>query len=75
MQIDVGTSVARKASSRGRASRPRIWDLGFNSCRWPVGSTSEPAVFFCGEPAVGGCSWCAEHRQLAFVRNGARARA
>jgi hypothetical protein len=74
MQIDVATSVARKASSRGRTSGMRIWDLRLDSCRWPVGPASEPAVFFCGEPTIGGCSWCSEHRPLAFIRRSPQAR-
>jgi hypothetical protein len=52
----------------------RLHDLGFGSCRWPVGSSPGPTEFFCGEPVVLGCSWCAEHRKRAFVatKRGAR---
>lgn len=73
MQIDIVKPGPRKASSRAR-SQLRIWDLGFDSCRWPVGPATEPAVFFCGQPTANGCSWCSEHRRLAFTR-GAEARA
>ena len=46
----------------------QLWDLRMASCRWPLGGTWEPVEFFCGAPAVPGCSWCAEHRQRAFAR-------
>jgi hypothetical protein len=50
------------------AGQARLWDLEFNSCRWPIGQPWERAEFFCGEPAVAGCSWCREHRSRAFTR-------
>lgn len=52
----------------GTARGVQLWDLRMTSCRWPLGGTWEPVEFFCGEPAVPGCSWCAEHRQRAFSR-------
>ena len=50
------------------SSGVRLWDLRMTSCRWPLGGTWAPAEFFCGEPAIAGCSWCKEHRQRAYAR-------
>src|SRR3954462_6225573 len=46
----------------------RLPDLKFSSCRWPLGGTFEKAKFFCGEPTIGGCSWCEEHRKRVYAR-------
>jgi hypothetical protein len=45
----------------------RLNDLTFGSCRWPVAPSAGPTEFFCGEPAVLGCSWCETHRRRAFL--------
>lgn len=38
------------------------------TCQWPL--TDGKPWRFCGEPAVVGCSWCAEHKRLASSRGG-----
>jgi len=45
----------------------RLLDLSHDSCRWPATMQSGRVEFFCGEPVVPGCSWCREHRALAFI--------
>ena len=52
----------------------RLWELRLGTCRWPLGTTWEHAEYFCGEPAVPGCSWCLEHRKRAFARAAVPAR-
>ena len=51
-----------------RANGLRLWELRPNGCRWPLGGTWEHAEFFCGAPRLPGCSYCKEHRKLAFSR-------
>lgn len=46
----------------------RLLDLRHSSCRWPLGGAWDHAEFFCGAPAVPGCSWCKEHQKRAFAR-------
>jgi hypothetical protein len=46
----------------------RLFDLRASSCRWPLGDTWDQTEYFCGEPAVPGCSWCPAHRKRAFSR-------
>jgi hypothetical protein len=52
----------------------RLLDLALGSCRWPISPTAGPTEYFCGEPAVLGCSWCEEHRRRAFVPPPGKAR-
>jgi hypothetical protein len=46
----------------------RLFELRVSSCRWPLGDTWDQTEYFCGEPAVRGCSWCPAHRKRAFSR-------
>ena len=46
----------------------RLWDLGPNSCRWPLGGPLEHAEFFCGAPKEPGSQYCKKHRKRAFDR-------
>jgi hypothetical protein len=46
----------------------RLPDLTFRICRSPLGGTFEKAQFFCGEPAVGGGSWCEEYRKSVYAQ-------
>jgi hypothetical protein len=55
-------------SGQSARSRPvRLLQLKPRRCRWPLGGLLDRAEFFCGEPTVEDCSWCAKHRVLAFV--------
>ncbi len=44
--------------------------LGFAgpTCSWPHGHPGEKGFHFCGDRAVGGKPYCAEHAALAYVR-------
>jgi hypothetical protein len=52
-----------------KAKGVRLRNLRKTSCRWPLGGMWEHVEFFCGEPALPGCSWCTEHRKRAFSRS------
>ena len=59
------------------ATGTRLFDLRVSSCRWPLGGPWDQTEYFCGEPAVPGCSWCPAHCKRAFSRpsrTGANAR-
>jgi hypothetical protein len=47
----------------------RLFDLRVSSCRWPLGDRGDQTEYFCGKPAVPGCSWCPAHRKQAFSRS------
>ncbi|MBX9751455.1 MAG: GcrA family cell cycle regulator [Roseococcus sp.] len=38
------------------------------SCCWPLGEPGTQGFRFCGDPAMGGKPYCAEHASLAYVR-------
>lgn len=53
--------------AKSRSSNPvLIGDLKDSLCRWPMGGFADrPPYFYCGDPAVEGCSWCSQHQQIA----------
>lgn len=38
-------------------------------CNWPEGDPGTPEFHFCGEPALAGKPYCAEHCAKAYVRS------
>ena len=49
------------------SDRPRcsLFDLGAQSCRWPIGRPGAEDFGFCGAP-VEGLPYCAGHARLAY---------
>ncbi|MCK5285007.1 MAG: gcrA cell cycle regulator family protein [Alphaproteobacteria bacterium] len=41
-------------------------DLKGGECRWPLGDPREENFGFCGEQALAGLPYCAEHAKLAY---------
>ncbi len=48
-------------------SHPTIFELRAGQCRFPLGGTREPAVFFCGKPAQLPKPYCRECCQRAYT--------
>ena len=54
-------------------SRPSILDLSDKTCRFPIGHPDQEDFHFCGEPAVKGFPYCAEHCAVAYESRETRA--
>jgi GcrA cell cycle regulator len=54
------------ASSR-IGTHPTIFELRAGQCRFPLGGSREPAVFFCGKPAEALRPYCRECCQRAYT--------
>jgi GcrA cell cycle regulator len=39
------------------------------TCKWPIGHPGEAAFGFCGQPAVEGKPYCAEHYGRAYIQS------
>jgi hypothetical protein len=50
--------------------RVKLFDLQFNSCRFPIGDPRDAGFSFCGEPAPGfGINpYCPTHQKIAFAK-------
>jgi GcrA cell cycle regulator len=50
------------------SDRPRcsLFDLGAQSCRWPIGRPGAEDFGFCGAEPVEGLPYCAGHARLAY---------
>ncbi len=50
--------------------RVKLFDLEFNSCRFPIGDPRDAEFSFCGQPAPGfGINpYCPTHQKVAFTR-------
>lgn len=54
-----------------RGGGVKLADLKERMCRWPVGDPKDSENFhFCGEAAVPGMSYCAEHARAAYQTAG-----
>lgn len=38
----------------------------YRHCRWPYGEPGAEDFRFCGEDTAAGCSYCSEHRAIAY---------
>ena len=47
---------------------PRVLELSNQTCMWPVGHPGEPSFRFCGERALVGKPYCADHCAVAYVK-------
>lgn len=54
--------------------RKSIFQLRWNTCRWPVGESGRPEFFYCGGQAVDGRPYCAGHLVRAYQPAPARER-
>ena len=50
----------------------KLEDLTDNTCRWPIGSKFEPALFFCGRKPLEKFSYCKLHVLYAFQPKNAK---
>ncbi|MGQ0662389.1 MAG: GcrA family cell cycle regulator [Pseudomonadota bacterium] len=66
-------TVAIQAQIALRSPPKRPVELSAHSCRWPIGDPGEPGFFFCGELALAGKPYCAEHAAMAYVKVKAKA--
>jgi GcrA cell cycle regulator len=50
--------------------RVKLFDLQFNSCRFPIGDPRDAEFSFCGQPAPGfGVNpYCPTHQKIAFAK-------
>ena len=59
----VGAPVAEAILEEGPGCT--LLELGNETCRWPLGAADAP-LMFCGNPVLGGLSYCAGHARLAY---------
>jgi GcrA cell cycle regulator len=52
---------------RAVAALPRT-STRLSACCWPIGEPGTPSFHFCGDSAVTGKPYCAEHASIAYVR-------
>ncbi len=64
--------IESHASSR-IGNHPTIFELRGGQCRFPLGGSREPAVFFCGKPAAAPRPYCRECCQRAYTAMKSRA--
>ena len=64
--------VVAEDGSRSSGAHPTIFALRARHCRFPLGSFREPAVFFCGKPALWPKPYCRDCCQRAYVTLRAR---
>ena len=43
-----------------------LFDLGKDTCRWPISTPGADDFCFCGNPPVDGLPYCAGHSRLAY---------
>ena len=52
----------------GRTLPPTPASTPARTCRWIDGDVREPGWRYCGQPALAGRSWCAEHHARVHTR-------
>ena len=52
---------------RAVAPSPRT-SARLSACCWPIGEPGTPSFHFCGDSAMAGKPYCAEHASIAYVR-------
>ena len=50
------------------ATPPRVLELSNQACRWPIGHPGEAGFRFCGERALVGKPYCADHAAMAYIK-------
>jgi GcrA cell cycle regulator len=50
------------------AERCSLLDLANGKCRWPINDPGSENFCFCGDPSVGGLSYCVTHARIAYRR-------
>ncbi len=72
-------AVVGKAHRLGLPARPspirrrsgtRAKKISGPACQWPIGDPRKPDFRFCGEPALPGKPYCADHCAAAYTRSG-----
>jgi GcrA cell cycle regulator len=58
-------AIAEPLSDRPRCS---LFELGAQSCRWPIGRPGADDFGFCGDAPLEGLPYCAGHARLAYRR-------
>ena len=43
-----------------------LFELGRDTCRWPISTPGADDFCFCGNPPLGGLPYCAGHSRLAY---------
>ncbi|MBO42905.1 MAG: global cell cycle regulator GcrA-like protein [Rhodospirillaceae bacterium] len=69
-------AVIGKAHRLGLSSRPspikrktiQLNTVSERMCQWPIGDPGDAEFHFCGEPALHGRPYCAEHCATAYRR-------
>ncbi len=59
--------VRESRASNRISDHPTIFELRAGQCRFPLGGSREPAVFFCGKPAELPKPYCRECCQRAYT--------
>jgi GcrA cell cycle regulator len=49
-----------------------LFELGKDTCRWPISTPGANDFCFCGNPPLGGLPYCAGHSRLAYRVSAAR---
>lgn len=60
----IGLKQRRASPKRTRA---RIVRMNGQSCQWPIGDPRDPSFHMCGEPALEGKPYCADHYARAYI--------
>lgn len=67
-----GERAARTPPPPPKPKGKSVVELNAVTCRWPIGDPKDSDFHFCGKKAAPGKPYCAEHAQIAYVRQSKR---